>query len=796
MKTHKFLLPVLALSMALTACDDQIMDWGTPKDHGAVTTADIPLAVKEVLANYESIKTYAQQYAPQMTVGLGLGANIFCDESDVRRSLAVNNFQMLTLGNAMKHDAVVGNSGAMNFSTLDQVIEVLPQDMQLWGHNFIWHTQQNQNYLKSLIKPTLVVESDSDIKSILQGDASNFDGGTTGGWGSWGSGKDAAEVVNGEGTDGSKALMLRNKGDGNAWEAQLAYTFDDYLDPTVEYTIRFKARCLSGKGELQFQYQNGTTYGSQGGYHTFDIGSQWTTCEYAFTPTADDVNRIILNFGHIGDTYYIDDIEFGIAEKDPMTNVLTGDDSDFEGGTTGGWGSWGSGKKSAGVDSSVGHGSANSLMLENVGDGNAWEAQCAYTFADPLENGKKYIIQFYAKSSSAAGHLQVQYQNSTTYGSQGGYTDFEVGTDWTLCEATITPAYDDVDRILINFGKVGGTYHIDDIKFGLAKNQSAAKRYRAAKTYYELKSAEEKREALLGAMDTWIQAMAQHLQEKGITPYGYDVINEPIADGSNAVRGVDNIFGMAGDEEPTESVKDGMSLNWESGHFYWGYYVKDYAVKAFQKARQYLPQETRLFVNDYNLDSSPEKLQALINFVNGIDQANGSPIVDGIGTQMHLAINPTDDVAKNNDLVSALKEKVDAQFRTLAQTGKLVRVTEFDVDMCSYNANGEREPVSSPSAAQYKAQADVYQMVFRSYLEIIPQEQQSGITIWGLTDKDDEHEFWLNGSQPNIYDAQGLRKWAYKGVCDGIAGEDLGLKFGGDDYKAYYERQNVSETVK
>ena len=38
-------------------------------------------------------------------------------------------------------------------------------------------------------------------------------------------------------------------------------------------------------------------------------------------------------------------------------------------------------------------------------------------------------------------------------------------------------------------------------------------------------------------------------------------------------------------------------------------------------------------------------------------------------------------------------------------------------------------------------------------------------------------------------------KWAYKGVCDGIAGEDLGLKYGGDDYKAYYEKQNVSSTV-
>jgi hypothetical protein len=33
-------------------------------------------------------------------------------------------------------------------------------------------------------------------------------------------------------------------------------------------------------------------------------------------------------------------------------------------------------------------------------------------------------------------------------------------------------------------------------------------------------------------------------------------------------------------------------------------------------------------------------------------------------------------------------------------------------------------------------------------------------------------------------------------VADALAGEDLGLRYGGNDYKAYYERQNVSDTVK
>ena len=214
--------------------------------------------------------------------------------------------------------------------------------------------------------------------------------------------------------------------------------------------------------------------------------------------------------------------------------------------------------------------------------------------------------------------------------------------------------------------------------------------------------------------------------------------------------------------------------------------MPDYGVKAFQFARKYLPAETKLFINDYNLETSPSKLAALINWVKEIDAANGSPIVDGIGTQMHVSFSPTDDTAANAEKLAALKNQIDTHFKTLAATGKLIRVTELDI---SVNAE-------SPSSAQYQAQADAYRMIFESYKENIPSAQQHGITIWSLTDADDEHEYWLKGQKPNLFDANYLRKWVYKGVCDGIAGEDLGLKYGGDDYKAYYEKQNVSDTVK
>lgn len=656
MKINKIIIPVVASAMLLTGCDDQIMQWGKPANHADVTKAEIPLAVKEVIANYDNIKDYAQQYTPNMKIGIGMGADLYANNENGEGDLANANYQVFTPGNAMKNDAIMGNSGSLNFATVDKLLAALDGNMQLYGHNFFWHTQQNQTYLKSLIAPTLVVESDGDVANVLSGDASDFNGGSTGGWGSWGSNKKDAGVVAGAGQDGTAALVLENKGDGNAWEAQCAYTFDDALQAGKKYIIQFYAKSTSAAGELQFQYQNGSTYSSQGGYNTFSVGADWVKCEFTFTPAYDDANRIILNFGKVGATYYIDNIKFGLAKD----------------------------------------------------------------------------------------------QTSATRG----------------------------------------------IQYVLARNGKARKATRAgSKMYYVLKTPAEKQAALEGAMEAWVSGVANHLKEKNVVPFGYEVINEPIADGSNMYRGLsEGTFGGTWtdddgntqyDAAPTEDDANGLTLNWGSGHWYWGYYVPDYHVKAFQLARKYLPADTKLFVNDYNLETSPKKLEALIKFVKEIDEKNGSPIVDGIGTQMHVTLNCSDNAEKNAANIAELKTKVDAMFQTMAATGKLIRVTELDLSLST----------GTPSSNQYKAQSDAYHMIVESYKANVPEAQQSGITVWSLSDNEAEHEYWLKGQVPNLFDKDYKRKWAYKGFCDGIAGEDLGLKYGGEEYKAFYEKNNVSSTV-
>ena len=765
MKTYKYILPVLVGAMAV-ACDDDKMEWGMPDGHYAIDASEIPLTDAEIMANYDYIRNYAAQYMPNAIIAAGIGADKYVSD-EAYRAVADNNFDMYTLGNAMKHSSVVTNAGGYNFSTIDAFYALKPADKQVYGHNFIWHTQQRSAYLKSLIAPTLVVESTSDINLLLAGDEMDFEGGTKGSWGSWGNSSESG-VAEG-GADGSAYCMfLTNPTDANNWSAQCAYTFSNYLDINTEYTVRFKAKCASGAGTLQFQYQNSSTYGSQGGYNTFSISSDWTTYECTFTPAYEDVDRLLLNFGAVADTYYIDDFEFGTMQSDPMQNIMAGDDMDFEGGTKGAWGSWGNSSES-GVAEGGYNGSNYCMFLTNPTDANNWSAQCAYTFDAYLDSAQTYMIQFYAKSTSAAGTLQFQYQNGTSYGSQGGYESFTVGEDWVLCEKEFKPAYDDVNRILINFGAVGATYYIDDVKFGIKNGNKGLK---ATNMYYVLKTADEKREALLGAMEDWIKTISEHVvNDLGQTPYAWDVVNECIGDWQGKRRGLDGYF-MDDDSEPTETVEDGLNLNWEDNHFYWGYYIgEDYVAQAFKFARQYLPESVKLFINDYNLEQSAAKRTALINYIKLSEETYGAKI-DGIGTQMHLTA-PTSDEG-----MTELREKVDAQFQDLAATGKLIRVTELDVAFSSATTN--------PSATQLQWQSDTYKMVFESYKANVPEAQQSGVTIWGISDAEDEHEYWLNGDSPNIFDASYGRKEAYRGVCDGIAGFDISTTFDGNDWVNAY----------
>lgn len=764
MKLNRIILPLMACALTWSSCDDQIMEW--KNSDGSITASDIPLALKEKIANYDYIKSYVAQYAPNMNVGLGLGADLYINDA-AYRTIADANFQMFTTGNAMKHSAVVKANGDLNFTTIDAFLNLVPADIQIYGHNFLWHTQQKQTYLKSLIAPEVVVEVGDD--DVCENVISNYGFETDyNGWSSWSN--HTKEIVS-PGYESNGALKLTVSSSSTAsYSDQLFWTCDNVLEAGETYAFQFWARTETPGAKVQFLGQS-SDYRQQIYGSTFELTSAWVkyTGEYTITEDKDAIIRIGIQFGGMEAEIFIDDFKFGKKIEEKMINII--DDGKFEDGTLGSWFGWGNGSTRTISEKGQGYNSDYCMVMVNPSDGDSWSAQTAHSFPETLTVGKTYMYSVMVKATVINPDFTLQVQDANG-GNGEGYVSAATAVDqWIPIEGEFVCKNEGIARLCINYGKVAGTYYIDNFKFGEKKETATAQTLRASTRAggisYKLKTPEEKKAALLGAMEAWIKGMLQHQGMERVKEW--DVINEPIAD-NNQWRGIDGNFMSNGDDAPdtapVEDEENGLNLNWANDHFYWGYYIgKEYAVKAFEYARKYAAADVKLYVNDYNLETNPSKLAALIDFVNYIED-NGQT-VDGIGTQMHVTAS------------SITREQIDAMFKTMAATGKLVRVTELDVALGT----------SSPSAEQLATQANVYQMIFESYKANVPESQQSGITIWTLSDNAAEHEYWLSGDAPNLFDANYERKHAYKGVCDGIAGKDISEDFSGDDWKNAYETE-------
>jgi GH35 family endo-1,4-beta-xylanase len=109
-------------------------------------------------------------------------------------------------------------------------------------------------------------------------------------------------------------------------------------------------------------------------------------------------------------------------------------------------------------------------------------------------------------------------------------------------------------------------------------------------------------------------------------------------------------------------------------------------------------------------------------------------------------------------------------FQQLAATGKLIKISELDITVGT----------ASPTADDYKAQADMYRFVIDAFKQIVPDNQQYGASVWCVSDHPSEHVNWLPDDAPCLWNAEYQRKHAYKGFADGLAGKDVGAEFPGD----------------
>lgn len=278
-------------------------------------------------------------------------------------------------------------------------------------------------------------------------------------------------------------------------------------------------------------------------------------------------------------------------------------------------------------------------------------------------------------------------------------------------------------------------------------------------------TAEQKRDTLIWAMDRWIAGMMEATD--GYVK-AWDVVNEPISGGGNDGSGnyVLQSYELNNNGDPT---------NVASGVFYWQYYMGDleYMRTAVASARKHFkgnPDELKLFVNDYNLESDwddNKKVKSLVGWIKKWE-ADGVTKIDGIGTQMHISCFEDEGIQAN------IEKHIVKMFEIMAASGKLCRISELDMGYVRGNSrwSGTKLKTSQVTKAEHQKMADFYKFIIKKYFEIIPVAQQYGICQWCLTDAPDGGG-WRGGEPVGIW-TEGFkaRKAVYGGFADGLAGAE------------------------
>ena len=736
MKYNKIIPIVALLATTMSSCDEEKMNWYKDPSHGEVASSELPLQLREAISRYEPLKTYVSD--PNFKLGCGVGLTLYTDNEPYNQ-LVNENFNEITIGYLMKHGPVVKSDGSLNFTNIDKLfVKTDEAGISVFGHTLVWHQNQNAKYLNSLIADKVIVTPDDSEKIINILDNSDFENGTISPWGGWGNDSSRKVSEKGQGYSSDYAMILVNPKDANSYSAQAAYSLPSELivGKTYCYSAMVKADVVNT--DFTFQVQNPTSYAGEGYVSGTTAVGQWVLIEGEFECTKEGLTRLCINFGKAAGNYYIDNIKFGEKNEnvDKMLNVI--DNTTFETATISPWGGWGNDSSRKISDKGQGYNSDYAMILVNPKDASSYSAQAAYSLPSELIVGKTYCYSAIVKADVVNTDFTFQVQNPTSYAGEGYVSGTTAVGQWVPIEGEFTCAKAGMQRLCINFGKAAGTYYVDNVKFGEKKATTKA----ATHGVQIIPLSDEEKALLIGnALESWISQMVSHCKSH---VKAWDVVNEPMREGGTLRDG-------------TESSGDDI--------FSWVKYLgKDYAVTAFKLARQYGNGDSdKLFINDYNLEVSEAKLAGLIDYVTYIESKGAK--VDGIGTQMHLSLS-----GKDANGIANLKQQIDKMFQTLAASGKLIKVSELDIALGT----------ASPTDTQFADQAEMYRYVIESYKKYIPQAQQYGITIWGVSDDPAEHENWLPDDAPNLWDASYGRKHAYKGVADGFAGKDVSEDFSGD----------------
>lgn len=381
----------------------------------------------------------------------------------------------------------------------------------------------------------------------------------------------------------------------------------------------------------------------------------------------------------------------------------------------------------------------------NAAKADPWNSQVNYEPGFAFENGKTYHLKMKIKGS-VAGEFGAGFQNPDGYKDCGGFPTIKVTTDWKEVDVTTTCNGDNALRLLLNIGKYAGTLYIDDFEVYYTKSSNTIPL-----------TDEEKKKALTPVLQNWIYGMMEATEGK---VKAWDVVNESLC---GADKDGDGYYDLQSATRGTVSDDDAKN------NFYWQDYLGDieYVRTAVAAARKGFadaggnPEELKLFINDYNLESTwddNKKLKSLIHWI-GEWEKDGVTKIDGIGSQMHVScsMDPAEQKRREDAYVNMLN--------LMVRSGKLVRISELDMGL--EDKNGNQIKTTDMTEEQHKTMRAYYEFIVKKYLEIVPENQQWGICQWCVTDSP-ANSGWRAGLPVGLWDLDYYRKHTYGGFAAGL----------------------------
>ena len=670
------------------------------------------------LNGYKPLKDYVA--TPGFKLGVGVEVQDYLRQELVY-ALTNSNFTEVVPGNAMKMASCVADDGSMDFGEVSQFVSMASDaGLSLYGHTLAWHSQQPVKYLNSLLKDK---EIDIDPDALEEKEVYAQDWTTAGTYGMWGQ---FPEAVTTGPTVGSDGLTLTTTGTiPNFWELQYMVADGISLKAGKDYLLRVELKGSPASENLHYVIG---PWGADIKAGLLDFSASWETHDITFTAASDaDGVHVLFQSGDYEGSYSVRKVQLFSLEKPAMEMEQEVYRQDWN--TASSYDMWGQFPEAVTSGPTVG---SEGLTLTSTGTiPNFWELQ--YMVADGInvKEGSNYVMHISIKGSPSSESLHY------VVGAWGndlktGVIDFN--GEWDTKDIFFSASADlSGVHVLLQSGDYEGSYTVESVVIGeLVKMNSIPM------------SDDEKKDTLTWAMSRWIEGMMNACEGK---VKAWDVVNEPISGGNADSEGVYALQHQSDND----------------GDFFWQNYLGDidYVRTAVRLARQFGPEDVKLFINDYNLESDWDQNQKLKSLIAWIKrwEADGVTRIDGIGSQMHISYYLDSQVQEGK------RKALENSFRLMAATGKLVRISELDMGLV--DASGNEVKTSDVTEEQHKAMAQYYTWIIQKYREIVPQAQQWGICQWCATDSP-ANSGWRPGQPVGLWSLDYYRKHAYAGFADGL----------------------------